>query len=400
MDKYKKAFDNMKVSPEILERARREAGKAGNPEMADKASKDEVQYRPAEMTNAAAGFDEKVKSMESARRKKRNIWSLGAAAACFALVAAVWAAGGLPVLNTPVSEEIGHIKGILSVEEEPENVYLGISENGEAVVKYTDSEKNSSGARNLNGTEYIPGNASGGSSLQGAGSTKTEAGISGKSFESVNDAFSGGDQSGDSDNTKSAGDHSGTESPGEELTTEGESGDQESGIFQGQTLSEVPEAGDGSVVMTSKPGVEGNGASETQTPVEETENSGLQGISNLTEAEAVLGCKPKIPSGIPSGFSVENINVISGKLLSITYVKGSVRAEYRWERASADISGDYNNYSYSSDLVKGSRKYVLRGGSENDIRNITCIGGSESCSYVFETPVNMTTAMKWISALD
>lgn len=384
MDKYKKAFDNMKVPPEVLERAKAEAAKAADGP-ADKPGAGE----------AGIGFtvessSNKVRSIESARNRKRSLWTLGAAAACFAVVIGVWATGGLPALNTPVSEELQGITEMLSTEGEPETVYVEMTEDGEAVVQ----------------------SAENGSAESGEAKTGTDNKDSGdKNSDTSKTVTTGGKEV-----TTQAGVGSGENSGKESVTSQegrntGNPQDNR-GEATGQVFSESPETtssgdtegSDGNVVMTAFPsgnqGVSSGDSVDDQQVEGQASANPLQEINTVEDAEAALGYKIKAPSGVPSGYSIESVNVIGGNLVSITYAKGSVKAEYRYERVSADISGDYNNYAYSTEIVTGAKKYVLKGGSENDIRNITCIGSSESCSYTFDTPVTTATAIKWISALN
>lgn len=394
MDKYKKAFDNMRVSPEILERAKKEAAKveaggAGTP--------------VAEGPLSGAGVEmNKVRSMESARNRRRSYWTLGAAAACFVLVVGVWVTGGLPALDTPVGEEIGNIKDILSVEEEPENVYLEMTESGEAIVTSVEpgGEVTAETGKKTpaNGTDPArPGKTrtEGTGNVFAEGSVKTGTNTGTGENDGRNGTFSApaayGNTSGVTGKEDDDGDSHVVSEGIEGIVPDGKQGeDQNTGSSEGTMVMTAP----------ASPGTEPTGNSENGLQTGTTSGVySVQDLKTVEDAASVLGFKPKVPEGIPSGYKISSINVIGGNMLSVTYVKGPVKVEYRYERTSADISGDYTNYGYSEDLVTGSKKYVLKGNSAEDIRCITYVGGSESCSYSFDAPVSTGTAINWISAL-
>lgn len=101
-------------------------------------------------------------------------------------------------------------------------------------------------------------------------------------------------------------------------------------------------------------------------------------IKGIDELKKTVAFELFVPQKLPNGYKIDNVSLISGKLVQIIYSDGSNNITYRVAKGHEDISGDYKSYEKSDSVKMGGSVITLKGG-KSLINLATWI--KDDCSY-------------------
>jgi hypothetical protein len=106
---------------------------------------------------------------------------------------------------------------------------------------------------------------------------------------------------------------------------------------------------------------------------------------SLEAAAKAAGFELKAPSSV-EGYSEKLIQVCNGEMIQIVFMNGDDRLFIRKAEGSADISGDYNEYSDNGTAEVDGNTVTLRG-DDGKVSTAVWTSGKYTYSVSFDTPV-------------
>lgn len=90
-------------------------------------------------------------------------------------------------------------------------------------------------------------------------------------------------------------------------------------------------------------------------------NNPIVMVNDIASLKNMVSFELEVPIELPSGYNIENISVISGKLVQINYSNGNDKIIFRTASGTEDISGDYTAYETSEITNTGDLQINLKG---------------------------------------
>ena len=117
----------------------------------------------------------------------------------------------------------------------------------------------------------------------------------------------------------------------------------------------------------------------------------------LKDAVKAAGFDFTVPDKV-AGYSEKLVQLMSGKMLQVSFRNGDSRLTVRKQAGDEDISGDYNEYSETEVVTVGDFEVTLRG-NDGKVSNATWTAGGYSFAIVSDTPLERSDMLDLIGQI-
>lgn len=121
-----------------------------------------------------------------------------------------------------------------------------------------------------------------------------------------------------------------------------------------------------------------------------------QEYKTLDEAEKALNLKISPLKTLTNGFKVENVSVISNKMIQVDYNNGNNNMIFRAGKSTDNISGDYNTYQVKNTVKVNGIDVTLEGNKNEEYNLATWKKDDISYSISTEDGINEKTMLDMI----
>lgn len=118
-----------------------------------------------------------------------------------------------------------------------------------------------------------------------------------------------------------------------------------------------------------------------------------QNLEGLDELKSVLPFPLEVPGQVPEGYALSRSSFLAGTLAELIYGCGEETIRFRMAPGQADVSGDYNQWSYAEDADAGAMTVRLKGAARDAVSLAVWTAGGNSYSLTFSAPVDADTAL-------